>query len=186
MEIKNGKTLLSREDVMSIPREKLPMIGLTDNLRAFFSTAIKIHEKGCYNHLIWLIHPEVIASQNTLFEAQSPREYLDSFRIKLWWCPYWTLEERRKIIDTIDADLVKPWYKRMYDYLAIIGQGIGADWIQTPGVDICSDKGKYLKLVDLYYDLKHPDPEEVNHWLMQQRTPDNKFKYEVYGRYIPD
>ena len=38
MELKNGETLLSREDIMSIPREKLPMIGLTDNIRAFFST----------------------------------------------------------------------------------------------------------------------------------------------------
>lgn len=186
MELKNGELLLSREDVMNIPREKLPMMVLSDNLRAFFAFAIKAHEKGCYNHFMWMPHPEVIASQNMLFQAQSPREYLDAFRLKFWWCPSWTMEQRRKIIDAIDADLVKPWYKRIYDFPAILGQAIGISSIQTPGLDICSDKAKYLEMVDLYYDLEHPDPEQVNHWLMQQRTEDCKFKYEVYGRYMPD
>lgn len=186
MDLKNGEILLNREDVMNIPREKLPMIVLSDNLRSFFSFAIKAHEKGCYNHLMWLVHPQVIASQNKLFQAQSPREYLDAFRLKFWWNPHWTMKERKKIIDAIDADLVKPWYKRMYDPLAIVGQATGIDSIQLPWLDICSDKGSYLSLVDLYYDLVHPDPEQVNHWLMQQRTDDCKFKYEVYGRYMPD
>ena len=180
MELHNSEILLSREDVMNIPERLLPMVVLSDNLRSFFSMAIKAHETGCYNHLMWLIRPGVIASQNLTFQAQPVRDYFNGFRMKFWHCPEWTKKQRAQIIEAIDGDLALPWYKRMYDYLAIVGQGIGIPSIQTPGIDICSDKGGYLKLVDPNYDLEHPDPEEVNHWLMQQR------KYEVYGRYLPD
>lgn len=178
MDLKNGQILLSREDVMAIPERMLPMVVLSDNLRSFFSMAIKNHEQGCYNHLMWLIRPGVIASQNLTFQAQPVQEYFNGFRMKFWHCPSWTPEQRKAIIDAIETDLKKPWYKRIYDFVAIIGQGIGIPSLQTPGIDICSDKGKYLN--DINYDLKHPDPEQVNHWLMTQR------KYEVYGRYMPD
>jgi len=177
---KAGEILLDREDVVDIPREKLPMVVLSDNLRGFFSWAIKAHETGCYNHLMWLVAPGVIASQNFLFQAQPVRDYLDAFRLKFWWNPSWSPEQREKIISAIDRDVTAPWYKRIYDVPAIIGQAIGITSIQTPGIDICSDKGKYLKLVDLYYNLKRPNPEQVNHWLMERRD------YEVYGRYVPD
>jgi hypothetical protein len=178
MDLKNGQILLSREDVMAIPERLLPMVVLSDNLRSFFSMAIKAHSEGCYNHLMWLIRPGVIASQNLTFQAQPVRDYFNGFRMKFWHCPSWTPEQRKAIIDAIETDLKKPWYKRIYDFVAIIGQGIGIPSLQTPGIDICSDKGKYLN--DINYDLKHPDPEQVNHWLMTQR------KYEVYGRYMPD
>lgn len=180
MDLTNGQILLTREDVMAIPERLLPMVVFSDNLRSFFSSAIKQHSEGNYNHLMWLIRPGVIASQNYLFQAQPVQDYFNGFRLKFWHCPEWTLEQRDLIKNAIDADLAKPWYRRMYDYLAIVGQGIGISALQTPGIDICSDKGKYLKLVDLHYDLAHPDPEDVNHWLMTQK------RYEVYGRYIPD
>ena len=180
MELHNGEILLSREDVMNIPERLLPMVVFSDNLRSFFSSAIKQHSEGNYNHLMWLVRPCVIASQNYLFQSQPVQDYFNGFRLKFWHCPEWTPAQRKQIIDAIDADLAQPWYRRMYDYLAIVGQGIGISALQTPGIDICSDKGKYLKLVDLHYDLAHPDPEDVNHYLMMQR------KYEVYGRYLPD
>ena len=180
MELHNSEILLSREDVMNIPERLLPMVVLSDNLRSFFSMAIKAHETGCYNHLMWLIRPGVIASQNLTFQAQPVRDYFNGFRMKFWHCPAWTAEQRNTIINTIETDLKKPWYKRIYDFPAILGQAIGIPSIQTPGIDICSDKAKYLEMVDLYYCLKHPSPEQVNHYLMERR------EYEVYGRYMPD
>lgn len=35
-------------------------------------------------------------------------------------------------------------------------------------------------LVEVRYDLVHPDPEDVNRWLMTKKN------FEVYGRYLPD
>ena len=180
MRLTGGEILLDRQDVLEIPEDKLPMLVFSDNLRSFLSSAIKTHEKGCYNHLMWLIRPGVIASQNFLFQAQPVSDYFNGFRMKFWQCPEWTTVQRRQIVDAIESDLKKPWYRRMYDFLAILGQGIGVPALQTPGIDICSDKGKYLTLVDPSYDLAHPDPEDVNRWLMTKK------RYEVYGRYLPD
>lgn len=181
MDLLNGRILLTREDVLKIPEKLMPMIVFSDNLRSFFSAAIKEHTEGSYNHVMWLIRPGVIASQNYLFQAQPVTDYFDSFRLKFWHCPSWTKKQRAKIINAIDDELAQPWYKRLYDYLAILGQGIGIPSIQTPGIDICSDKAKYLKLVDLYYNLKHPAPEDVNRYLTQRQS-----NYQVYGRYLPD
>lgn len=180
MDLTNGQILLTREDVMAIPERLLPMVVFSDNLRSFFSSAIKQHSEGNYNHLMWLVRPGIIASQNYLFQSQPVQDYFNGFRMKFWHCPTWTAEQRNTIINTIESDLKKPWYRRIYDFPAIIGQAIGITSIQTPGIDICSDKAKYLELVDLYYCLKHPSPEQVNHWLMERR------EYEVYGRYMPD
>jgi hypothetical protein len=172
--------IMTREDVMKIPAGLLPMPVLSDNLRGFFSWGIKVHEEGCYNHFMWLIRPGVLATQNCLFQAQPVRDYFAQYRLKFWHCPAWTAEERARIVAAIEADLAKPWWKRTYDCLAIVGQALHMDWIQTPGLDICSDKAAYLRLVDLYYDLQHPNPEKVNWWFMT-RPP-----YQVYGRYVPD
>jgi hypothetical protein len=77
--------------------------------------------------------------------------------------------------------LERPWYKRMYDVPAIIGQAICIPELQIPELDICSDYGDLLKVGEPDYDLKHPDPEDVNRWLVAH--PD---RCEVYGRYVPD
>ena len=174
-------TLLSRKDLENIPQELLPMPVLSDNLRSFFSWGIKVHEQGNYNHFMWMIHPGQLASQNFLYQQESVASYVNSSRLKLWYCKKWTKEQRISVIKTIEDNLGEPWYKRMYDVPAILGQLIHCDWIQVPGFDICSDAGRYLAMADPNYGLVNPDPEEVNRWLGQY--PD---QYEVYGRYLPD
>jgi len=174
-------TLLTIAELKSIPQEMLPMPVLSDNLRSFFSWGIKVHEKGCYNHFMWMIHPGVLASQNIIYQKQSVDDYVETCRLKLWHCKAWTIKERQGITKEIKNTLNKPWYRRLYDVPAIFGQLVYCPWLQTPGLDICSDKGKYLKMADTKYNLSHPDPEQVNHWLGMY--PD---QYEVYGRYVPD
>ena len=174
-------TLLTRNDLENIPQDMLPMPVLSDNLRSFFSWGIKVHEKGCYNHFMWMIHPGQLASQNVLYQAQSVKDYVDSCRLKLWFCSTWSPDDRISVIKTIEDQLGKPWYKRLYDVPAIIGQATNCPWIQVPGLSICSDYGRFIGLKDPNYKLKFPDPEDVNHFL--EGNPD---RYEVYGRYLPD
>jgi hypothetical protein len=145
-----SEMFLSYQDILSVPDELCPMIALSDNIRSLFSWGIKVHSRGSYNHAMWLIRGGKFATQ------------------------------RLALLVSIHEDLARPWYKRLYDPLAILGQAIYCDWIQTPGLDICSDKGKYLKIVDPSYNLNHPDPEDINRWLEESG------RYRVYGRYVPD
>jgi hypothetical protein len=176
------QTLLTIKQIEEIPQELLPMLVLSDGLRGFFSWAIKVHEEGAYNHLMWLYKPGLLASQNFTYQSQPVRDYAKGYRLKLWYCKAWTKEQQQSIIKAIEEKLAKPWYRIIYDVPAIIGQAVELPWIQTPGIDICSDSGEYLEVGgDNNYKLFHPDPEQVNRFM-------NKYpeRYEVYGRYLPD
>jgi hypothetical protein len=176
-----SEVFLSRDDILAIPDELCPMIVMSDNLRSLFSWGIKVHSQGGYNHAMWLMPGGKFATQDSLFREVPVTDYFKKHRLKLWHSPLWTREQRNKIMAGIYNDLDKPWYKRLYDPLAIVGQAICLDWIQTPGLDICSDKGKYIKIADPTYPLDHPDPEDINRWLESCGK-----RYQVYGRYVPD
>lgn len=178
-------TFLTADEILAIPNHLCPMIVFSDSLRGFFSWAIKVHEKGCYNHAMVLLPDNYVASQGMIYSKEKIKNYFDGYRLKLWYQPDWTQKERSLILSTIDKHLQKSWIRRVYDVPAIVGQLLpewtgAASWCQIPGLEICSDSGAVLKLVDADYDLKHPDPEEVNHWLEKHE------KYKVYGRYVPD
>jgi hypothetical protein len=172
--------LLTVQELEGVRQELLPMPVLSDNIRSFFSWGIKAHEHGCYNHFMWMIHPGVLASQNFLYQSQSVKDYTKDCRLKLWYCKSWTPENRNTVIKLIEDRLNLPWYKRLYDVPAILGQLTWKE-IQVPYLRICSDYGEYIKSADPEYDLHHPDPENVNKWLEQRNDC-----YEVYGRYVPD
>jgi len=175
------QTLLTIKQIEEIPQELLPILVLSDNLKGLFAWAIKAHKKGAYNHLMWLYKPGMLASQNFLYESQPVSDYAKDYRLKLWYCKEWTKEQCQGVIWAIEQKLNRPWYKRIYDVPAILGQAVNLPWIQTPGIDICSDSGEYLEIGDDNYKLFHPDPEKVNRFM-------NKYpeKYQVYGRYTPD
>jgi len=179
-ENKNAERWLSAQDVLNIPTKDLPLLVLSDNVRSFISWGIKAHESGMYNHLMLMIEPQLFATQNLMFCQEPVKNYLKKHRLKFWHNPYWTNKERQALIRKVKKDLAQPWYKRIYDVVAIVGQAIHCESLQIPGIDICSDKAAYLKVVDPLYNLKHPSPPDVNRW-MQKQT-----RYQVYGRYAPD
>jgi hypothetical protein len=170
--------------VLTIPEllniEYYPMIVLSDNIRSFVSWGIKAHQHGNYNHLMWLISPDTVATQDWLFRKQSLSKFFKTHRLKFWYNPIWTKEDKSKIIGAIEHELNKSAYMRHYDCLAIVGQLLHMEWLQIPWIDICSDKANYLKVADKRYNLKNPSPPDVNRWLEKNK------EYSVYGRYIPD
>lgn len=176
---------LTRKELFEIPEAMMPMPVLSDNLRNVFSAGIKAHTHGCYGHFMWLIAPGTLASMQTNgFKRVNLESFLNDDRLKLWWCQDWTRGDRAKIMAAIDRELNKKWWQgNRYDFLSYIGQLTGWKWIQSPfkDVDVCSDKAKYIGLVDKDYDLVNPDPQEVNQWL-----EDHQPRYQVYGRYTPD
>lgn len=155
---------------------------LSDNLRSFLGWGIKVHEGGCYNHFMWLIEKGTLASQGFWgYKIEPLDDYLGGYRLKIWDLFGFTEEHKQKVLAAIKVELARPWYKNCYDVLAYPGQLLGIHWLQTPGMEICSDKAKYLRLIDGSFDLKYPDPEQVNTWLTEHPE-----KYKVYGRYTPD
>jgi len=172
--------LLSQEEILNIPSDLMPMPVLSDNLTSFFAWGIKSHTKGAYNHFMWLVEPGIVASQGFTFSKESIEKYFKGYRLKFWYDPDWTSLERLVIQAYIDRSLNRPWYSRLYDWPAIVGQLFWHKF-QTPGLKICSDYGEALKEVDSNYDLECPDPTQVNKWL--EKYPE---KYKVYGRYVPD
>ncbi len=179
------KRFLSKEEVMNIPEVFMPMPVFSDNLQNVVSAAIKKHIDGCYGHFMWLIEPGVLASMQTDgFKRVKLESFLESDRLKFWWNPLWSEKEQSAIRQAIEKELNKKWWQgNRYDFLSYIGQLTGWKWIQSPfkGVDVCSDKGKYVRLVDETYNLVNPDPEELNAWFETHSPP-----FQVYGRYTLD
>lgn len=171
---------LTSQAVLDIPERCLPLLVLSDNLRSFFGWAIKAHEHGCYNHLMWMVTPGFFHTQDVVFRRVPATKYLDgSHRLKFWTNINWNAPAQPRLSllrCKVRMDAQKKWWKRLYDPLAIVGQAFNMNWIQIPGIDICSDKASYLKLVDREYDLKHPSPTDVNRWCSEKRQQDRGYR----------
>ena len=173
-------TLLTRKDILSIPDELCPMMVFSFGIGSPIATAIAMKEHGLYNHFMWLLSPGMLATQDVTFRMMPVENYMEKHALKFVYNKMWQTEDRAKLRKALDAGLAKPWYRRLYDPLAIVGQALNLEWLQVPGLDICSDKAKPLKLVDRNYDLKHPSPTNINNWMKKQKG------YAVYGRYRLD
>lgn len=170
-------------DVLKIPDEDCPLMVLSDNARSFFAWGIRLHEKGVYNHFMWLIRPGILASQDMTFREVPVANYLKGkHRLKFIRGKHWTKSIQIAIRLLLREQLNLPFIQRLYDPLQIIGIAIGFKWLQIPGHSrICSDFGYILKKLNDGYNLKHPSPTEINKY-----TKENQDKYEVYLRFIPD
>ena len=175
--------LLTQDDIMKIPPGLLPMAVLSDSMRSLFGLLIKQHESGVYNHFMWLNKPQTVASQGWTFKEKPVSDYFAGNRLKFWFFPSWTPEQKQIVCTAIDKAIALPWYKRIYDVPAILGQLLPEfmhGLIQIPGLKICSDWGNLIGEVEGEYKLAYPDPAQVDGWL--KKCPNAK----VYGRYVPD
>lgn len=170
-------------DVSAIPERDLPLLVFSDNMRSFLSFGIKAHQKGAYNHFMWMVHPEKFVSQGWILKEEDAAEYLKGWhRLKFVSGRHWSDMDKRAIKSSLFNDLKRPWHKKLYDPLQIIGIAIGLKQLQLPGkIRICSDYAALLALSDGGYQMEHPSPTQVNEY-----TKKNSDKYQVYMRYIPD
>lgn len=174
---------LTAAEIGKIPESHLPLMVLSDNMTSFFSWGIKSHEKGVYNHFMWMHRPGFFASQDWLYREVPVTEYTDGVhRLKLVTNIFWPDWKREILKARIRHDLQKPWYRRIYDPLQVVGKLVGADGLQVPGLSICSDHGEILRKIDQEFDLCHPSPVEINQCLKDHRERG----YRVYGRFVPD
>lgn len=185
---------MTQDQFLSGLKEKAgdyPMLVFTRNLRSWFGSSISTVTKGTYNHFMWLIDYDTVATQDNMFSYASIRDYMEGEHlIKVVIDTRWTCETRMWLQDAINADLRKPWYKRLYDPVAVFGQLIHQPWIQLPWWNICSERGWYLEQTDPEYKnkVRHPNPGDINNFCKDhQALPENGMKgYKVVARWEPD
>jgi len=172
--------LLSLENIKQIPQAHYPLMVFCDNPCSFFSWGVKARTKGVYGHFMWLFGPNQLASQGLWLQEKTVEAYT-GYTMKFVWNPNWTSIERALIISAIKQDLALPWYKTLYDVPGIFGKAIGLSFINIPWLSYCSERGRYLGLIDPGYTIKHPSPSQLNQWTKER--PD---RYSVYGRYATE
>ena len=172
---------VTREQILAIPQEKLPLLVVSRNLYSHLATEIVRQRGGPYNHYMMMIHPKKVASQDLLFREIPINNYLKGEHLlKLWSCPYWLGIKRQRFIREIEEGLKKPWWLRGYDWLQILGYKLHLEkWIQLPILKVCSSWGDKIRILDSAYDLDNPTPEAINEWCKTQQG------YKSF-KFIPD
>jgi hypothetical protein len=173
-----GEQYLTLQELRFV-REPYPMMVFADNARGLFSFAVKTRTKGYYGHYMWLINPDVLASQWLWFKMFN----LDHFagcHLKFVYDSTWSNTDKANILNAIKSDLSLPWWRTLYDVPGVLFRLFGLR-INIPWLQFCSERGEYLKIVDSEYDLKSPTPSELNAW-----TKARGDRYKVFARYSPD
>jgi hypothetical protein len=171
---------LTIDDIRTIPPGAYPFMVFCDNIRGLFSLGVKIKTKGSYGHFMWMIAPDTFASQWFYFRLFTV-DHFTGDTLKFVHNPNWTDKERDILISAVLIDLKKPWYRTLYDVPGMFGELLGIEAINLRSFDFCSERGKYLNLIDPEYDLRSPTPTQLNTWSKERGD-----RYKVYGRYTPD
>jgi len=171
---------ISLDEIKAIPADQYPMLCFAYSLAGLFAKAVAAKTKGYYGHFMWLLAPDLFASQWFWFRT-FPVDHFAGCNLKLVYNPSWSVAEKETLKRAIREDLDKPWYKTRYDCRAVLGILVGLPGFQNPKWRMCSETAEYLYLVDPDYDLYVPTPTDVNLW-----TKARGDRYKVYGRYMPD
>jgi hypothetical protein len=169
-------------DPFKIRYEDIPLVAFVDNSNNFFSWAIKWRTKGIYCHVMNLMNPFSLLSQELSGLKLIPIDKYLKRNIKI---KFWKIKFDAKIKDLILKEMIKdsklPKYKTMYDFLGIFGQALGLKKINNPFKMFCSERNaKYLRIGDPDFPY-HLSPEEQNEYM--KTKPE---LYEVYGYWIAE
>jgi len=181
---------ISLEEIEKIPAERCPMICLANGFTSVFGLMISLRLKEFWTHAMWLMTPEILASQWFWF-TRFRIGVFNKHSLKLWWNPRWTPEQRAILKSEINRRLAMPKWKTRYDLLAVVGEALGLSWLQNKRVDFCSEAvcnilaGVEPAIREWELFDKSPRPEELNAWLKAQRNEDETPRYEVYARVMP-
>lgn len=165
-QIKKGLLIKKKNGFIANLNNHLPAFILSDDLRSFFSWAIKAHTKGNYSHIMCMVHPDKVATQELFYKEVDIKKYLrDDIRLKVWYYKDMPKDMAGSVKSAVEADLSRPLWQRGYDWLGIIGQLLGKHfrWINIPWKNYCSEReAKYIKIVFPDYKNAYPTPSEEN------------------------
>ena len=157
-----------------------PKLVFCDSTFGLFGLLIRKKTKGMYSHFMIEVSPGMVASQGFLFRLQDIQDY-QHYHLKYVVGIRWSPEARIEILEEVKKFLKKPWYRRLYDIIGVLGKAIGLEKLNIPGLNYCSEWGRLIRIADPEFDLKSPTPTDINVW-----TKARNDRYKVVGRYSPD
>ncbi len=153
-------------DPLKFTQKDFPIWVFSDNLRSFLGWGIRAHSKGNWSHCMIMTEPGMVATQGFTYKSIPIQSYmLPEYRMKFWQYPYLTNTEKADINRQVEKDLAAPWWRRNYDFLGVIGQGLHIRWLQSSLNSYCSERmADYQKNINLIKNRipSHPSPAELN------------------------
>lgn len=173
-----------------IPEKDLPLIVLQDDLRGVVGLSIKRRTKGNYCHVMEMHKQGFYASQNASGFKEVPIKKIAKpyIRLKFWKYTAIKPRERKGWRAKIDMEIRSPWWKRRYDFLGIVGQGLYSIFrlpilkrLNNPWTKFCSERVASHLRDELGLKLPlHPSPADLN------RAFEKMDSMEVYGYWFHD
>ena len=166
-----------------IPKEKMPLIVLSDHTSGFVQWAIKFRTQAAYNHIMLQLFPGEFVSQGNTFSAVPLERYVKkNSRLKYWIIKDIKECEINRIGQMVHADLRGSWWSKKYDYTGIIGQLLGLKKFNFPGKMYCSERvARYLYQLEGFENVpRHGSPKDLNEYFKGHP------RMEVYGRWAAD
>lgn len=178
-------TIMTLDEIRAIPQEHYPIIMYCDG-GSLFGWLIRTIDKSSASHMQILYGPDRIASQWFWFTT-FPVDHIKTYNAKLIWNPEWTPTQREIMIAGVKERLALGKWATRYDTWGVIGEAIGAEWMQRKDIDFCSEAViRIIRKADPTLEpfLKtcpSPTPREYNIYTKSHNPP-----YKVYGRYMVD
>lgn len=151
---------------LEIKEKDLPLICFIDDSRSFFGYFIRIHTTGQYSHVCEMVKPGKIATQDVFpgYREVSIKKYLKPrYRLKFVKYDKITSAEWNEWKRLVESELNQSWWRRKYDFLGIIGMGLGLRFINSPISRFCSERvATHLRYAINLWIKKHPSPSEIN------------------------
>ena len=127
-------------DLGEITESSLPMIVFSDQTSGFMEFLIKFRTGGNYNHVMLCVEPGQFVSQgNTYSKVPFERYMKKNSRLKFVSILGITPAGRQAIVDCVNDKLALPWYLKLYDWVGILGQITGLNFINNPKLEYCSE-----------------------------------------------
>lgn len=167
---------------LEISKKDCPLIVLSTHMTGGLQFIIRKNTEGTYNHIMFLLEPRLVASQDWFFETKPLSDYVGKgFKLKFWSMhDHFSKRELRRVIQD---HLALPKWRRFYDVPGCVCQGIpGLKKVNIPFLHFCSER--VPKIINDAYGVGAPNnanPAECN-----QYFKDNPKTYKYYGHYTFD
>lgn len=145
-------------------KEDFPIFVVSDDMRSFFSWAIKEHIKDNYSHSMIMVHSKMVATQGLSGFKEIPVINYMAERHRLKFFQYEGLADdvKLKIIDAVEKDLKSTTFiqklRNSYDFLGILGQALCVPKLNNPWKSYCHERqAKYLRMIPDCQVALHPN-----------------------------
>ena len=157
-------------DPLDLTQEDMPVFVFSDDRRSFIGWAIKAHSKGNYNHIMIMVNPCRVVTQGGTYKEIPIKRYMKPFiHLKFWKCHNITPAEAYQIFNKVGKDLKLPWWRKLYDFIGIVGHLVGVRWVNIPWLSYCSERVLSYVRVILKDVESRQSPAELNELFKKEK-----------------